>query len=185
MPLAFIEVKKPNNQDGMLAEQARINQRCQNRHFNKFFNLTQFMIFSNNMEYDDEGGIFQGAFYATPAIGNNAKVYFNHFREQKRSEFVDEIEPIAQATEDFILEDNNYQIIKNSPEYITNKDENTPTNRIISSLLSKPRLKFLLQYAFAFINPGGGEPQRQIMRYPQFLPPRRYQQPWIKVLKRA
>jgi len=50
MPLVFIEVKKPNNKDGVLAERKRINQRFQNKKFRKFVNITQLMIFSNNLE---------------------------------------------------------------------------------------------------------------------------------------
>jgi len=49
MPLAFIEVKKPNNPDGVLAERKRINQRFSNSKFRKFVNLTQLMMFSNNI----------------------------------------------------------------------------------------------------------------------------------------
>jgi len=48
MPLVFIEVKKPNNQDGILAEHKRIQTRFQNKKFRKFVNLTQLMIFSQN-----------------------------------------------------------------------------------------------------------------------------------------
>ena len=48
MPLVFIEVKKPNNNDGVLAERKRIETRFQNKAFKKFINLTQLMIFSNN-----------------------------------------------------------------------------------------------------------------------------------------
>ena len=40
MPLAFIEVKKPNNQDGVLAERNRINARFKNKKFRKC--LTKF-----------------------------------------------------------------------------------------------------------------------------------------------
>ena len=53
MPLVFIEVKKPNNKDGVLAERNRINKRFQNTKFKRFVNITQLMVFSNNMEYDD------------------------------------------------------------------------------------------------------------------------------------
>lgn len=49
MPLVFIEVKKPNNKDGVLAERQRINTRFQNKKFKKFINITQLMVFSNNM----------------------------------------------------------------------------------------------------------------------------------------
>ena len=66
MPLVFIEVKKPNNKEGILAERNRINQRFQNPKFKKFVNITQLMVFSNNMEYDDEAVLpIEGAFYAS------------------------------------------------------------------------------------------------------------------------
>ena len=53
MPLAFIEVKKPNNREGVLAERNRIITRSRNSRFRRFINITQLMVFSNNMEYDD------------------------------------------------------------------------------------------------------------------------------------
>ncbi|CAN5514097.1 hypothetical protein BH10BAC5_BH10BAC5_16780 [soil metagenome] len=52
MPLAFIEVKKPNNLEGILAERDRINVRFANKKFRKFINISQILVFSNNMEYD-------------------------------------------------------------------------------------------------------------------------------------
>jgi len=53
MPLVFIEVKKPNNKDGVLAERKRINDRFKNKKFRRFANISQLMIFSNNMPYED------------------------------------------------------------------------------------------------------------------------------------
>ena len=49
MPLVFIEVKKPNNKDGILAERSRINIRFQNKKFRKFINISQILLFSNNI----------------------------------------------------------------------------------------------------------------------------------------
>jgi type I restriction enzyme, R subunit len=46
MPLAFIEVKKPNNLDGIQAEYKRIQSRFKNKKFRKFINITQLMVFS-------------------------------------------------------------------------------------------------------------------------------------------
>lgn len=169
MPLAFIEVKKPNNQNGIAAERNRINERFRNRKFKTFINLTQLMLFSNNMEYDDEAvDSLAGAFYASTATGDQASVKFNHFREQRPWEIVGEIQPIDQQVEAAILADNNCQVIKDSQEYKTNCDPNSPTNRLITSLLCKPRLEFLLKYAFAFVR-SSGNVQRHIMRYPQFF----------------
>lgn len=82
LPLVFIEVKKPNNHGGMVAESERMNhQRFPNKKFRRFINITQLMIFSNNMEYDTVGGIvpIQGAFYCTAA---RASASFNCFREE-------------------------------------------------------------------------------------------------------
>ena len=53
MPLVFIEVKKPNNCEGTLAERDCIHKRFQNPKLKRFANITQFMIFSNNIDYDD------------------------------------------------------------------------------------------------------------------------------------
>ncbi|MFY7816262.1 MAG: type I restriction endonuclease, partial [Chryseobacterium taeanense] len=81
MPLAFIEVKKPHNKEGVIAERNRINKRFANKHFRRFANITQLLVFSNNMEYED--GIVDpvfGAFYATPSYD---QVHFNFFREDE------------------------------------------------------------------------------------------------------
>ena len=70
LPLCFVEVKRPNNHGGMVAESSRMNrERFPNKKFRRFINITQLMIFSNNMEYDALGGIvpIQGAFYCTGA----------------------------------------------------------------------------------------------------------------------
>lgn len=82
LPLVFIEVKKPNNHGGMVAESERMNRkRFPNKKFRRFINIIQLMIFSNNMEYDAEGGIvpIQGAFYCTAA---KQSAPFNCFREE-------------------------------------------------------------------------------------------------------
>ena len=48
LPLAFVEVKKPNNRDGIIAEHNRINTRFSKEAFRRFVNITQLMVFSNN-----------------------------------------------------------------------------------------------------------------------------------------
>ena len=79
LPLAFIEVKKPNNHEGILAERERINVRMRNEKFRRFLNVTQLMIFSNNQEYDNENRVpIQGAFYC---CSSKDKAFFNVFRE--------------------------------------------------------------------------------------------------------
>ena len=55
LPLAFCEVKIPNNRKGMKAEYDRMNERTENAKYRRFLNITQMMLFSNNMEYDDTG----------------------------------------------------------------------------------------------------------------------------------
>ena len=44
MPLAFIEVKKPNNREGVLAERNRIITRSRNTKFRGFINITHSII---------------------------------------------------------------------------------------------------------------------------------------------
>lgn len=170
MPLAFIEVKKPHNKEGVIAERNRINKRFANKHFRRFANITQLLVFSNNMEYED--GIVDpvfGAFYATPSYD---QVHFNFFREDEDYPVKQKLLVIDEKTEIDLLKDNNLIVIKNSPEYLTNKQENTPTNRILTSLFSKERLQFLLKYAIAYVqeeNDGKVTHQKHIMRYPQLF----------------
>lgn len=151
LPLAFIEVKKPNNHEGMLAERERINTRFRNKAFRPFLNITQLMIFSNNQEYDTENVVpVQGAFYATIA---KERTFFNVFREKspnvmRESGYVDMIDDEVQKR---ILTHRNCIPIRMSPEYSTNLAPGTPTNRIITSMLSRRRFLFLLRYAFAYV----------------------------------
>lgn len=166
MPLAFIEVKKPNNRDGILAERDRINIRFQNKKFRKFVNLTQLMVFSNNMEYDDfSPEPIEGAFYASASY---YKPIFNYFREEESLDLDKLLKEEDDELENFVLKDNNLAIIKHSPEFITNKKPSTPTNRICTSLFSKDRLAFILKYAITYVKEKTGL-EKHIMRYPQIF----------------
>lgn len=146
LPLVFIEVKKPNNREGLLSKHKRIKKRFKTPKFSRFFNITQMMVFSNNMEYDDSfPDPLEGAFYATPAMEDPP---FNYFREEKSSELpaLPELDP---AVEDFILRDKNLLSIRHTPEYATNKGPDTHTNRISTSLFCRQRIAFLLRYEIA------------------------------------
>lgn len=183
LPLCFVEVKKPNNHGGMVAESKRMNlERFPNRKFRRFINITQLMIFSNNMEYDTMGGIvpIQGAFYCTAA---RESAPFNCFREENPSNlpvapFIKEYpyDNIKQDEEKCILSDFNCQVIHHTPEYQTNLDVNTPTNRILTSMCSPERLLFLIKYGIAYVKmekevDGKIEStdQKHIMRYQQMF----------------
>ena len=165
MPLAFIEVKKPNNHEGILAERDRINTRFKNKKFRKFINILQVLVFSNNMEYDQDSiEPIQGAFYAPPSYTDAS---FNCFREEDPDPICVLI-PEDDVTENFVLKDNNLLAIKHSPEFITNKALNTPTNRILSSLFCRERLAMLLKYCIAYVQEIRGI-EKHIMRYPQLF----------------
>lgn len=183
LPLCFVEVKKPNNHGGMLAESARMNkERFPNKKFRRFINITQLMIFSNNMEYDALGGIvpIQGAFYCT---GARSYAPFNCFREENLSS--QKIAPfhrdypykeIDKTVEKQILSDYNCQVIHTSPEYQTNLGFNTPTNRILTSMCSPDRLLYIIRYGIAYVRmerevDGKIEStdQKHIMRYQQLF----------------
>ena len=166
MPLVFIEVKKPNNREGIFAERNRINTRFRNTRFRRFVNITQLMLFSNNMEYnDDSPQPIEGAFYACPSY---QEAVFNYFREEEQLDLDSLLTPEDNAVENLVLKDNNLNVIKHSPEFICNKSPDTPTNRLCTSLFSGNRLSFLLQYAIAYINEADGL-HKHIMRYPQFF----------------
>lgn len=183
LPLVFVEVKKPNNHGGMVAESKRMNQkRFPNKKFRRFLNITQLMIFSNNMEYDTMGGIVpvQGAFYCTTA---KQSAPFNCFREENPTNL--DIAPynadfpykdIDSIVEKKILTDFNCQVIHTSPEYQTNLDTYTPTNRVLTSMCSPERLLFILKYGIAYVRfhkeiNGKIEfiEQKHIMRYQQMF----------------
>ena len=183
LPLVFIEVKKPYNKGGMVAESRRMNQeRFPNKRFRRFINITQLMIFSNNMEYDAEGGIvpIQGAFYCTAARQDAS---FNCFREENptnlpiapynRDYSYRNIEPLVEAR---ILKDFNNQVLHTAPEYQTNLDINTPTNRILTSMCSPERLLYILKYGIAYVKSERevdgkieSTDQKHIMRYQQLF----------------
>ncbi|MFT5759829.1 MAG: type I restriction enzyme R subunit [Alteromonadaceae bacterium] len=166
MPLVFIEVKRPNNRDGILAEHKRIQTRFQNSKFRKFVNLTQLMIFSNNMEYDDSSPMpIEGAFYATASY---QKPSFNYFREEHQFNLNELLLTVEDANETAVLKDNNLLSIKQSPEFAKNKSPSTPTNRICTSLLQRDRLAFVLEYALTYVKERAGL-QKHVMRYPQIF----------------
>ncbi len=165
LPLAFIEVKKPNNSEGILAERKRIDVRLKNKKFKKIINLTQIMMFSNNMEYDDnDPNALQGAFYATTAT---EKAMFNFMREEiydYRDRSLYPYEPNIER----ILQDTNTLTIKGTPEFATNNDVKSPTNRTITSLFKKERFEFLLKYGITYAQGLNGI-EKHIMRYPQIF----------------
>ena len=183
LPLVFCEVKKPHNKGGMLEESKRMNSvRFPNRKFRRFINITQLMIFSNNMEYDTLGGIVpvEGAFYCT---GARNKSFFNVFREDNNTK--SQVAPynltyhykeIDLSVEKSILTEFNCQVIHTSPEYQTNLSTNTPTNRILTSMCSKERLLYLIKYGICYVKSEREvdgkievKDEKHIMRYQQLF----------------
>lgn len=183
LPLVFLEVKKPNNKGGMIAESNRMNNiRFPNKKFRRFINITQLVIFSNNKEYDTLGGIVpvDGAFYCT---GSKGKAFFNCFREENKggeavAPYIKNFpyKDINPEVEKRILSDFNCQVIHTAPEYQTNLQFNTPTNRIITSMCSIERLLFLLKYGIAYVKEEKevdgvieSRDEKHIMRYQQMF----------------
>lgn len=183
LPLVFIEVKKPNNHEGIVSEYKRIyEQRMPNKAFRRFFNITQLMIFSNNMNYDTLDGIVpvQGSFYCT---GSRSKPFFNCFREENPAQL--DIEPfiaaypykkLDEAVEHKVLSDFNCQVIFQTEEYKTNKNFDRPTNKILTSMCSPARLLYLLKYGILYLNSEKEvdgkieiKDEKHIMRYQQFF----------------
>ncbi len=180
LPLVFIEAKKPNNKNGIIAELSRMTNRNQNTRFRPFLNISQIQIFSNNQNYDDdEQDCVTGAFYSTTSYG---KPFFSKFREEDDSIF-ERLMPIDEKVENSILLDTNNVTIKDTAEFQTNLDSKTPTHKVLSSLCSKERLLFFIKYGIAFVEKKAtvkdeygnetktevNEIQKHIMRYPQFF----------------
>lgn len=170
LPLAFVEVKVPDNKQGIQAEHRRMSERFSQEKYRRFANITQLMIFSNNSEYDDEEIIpLEGAFYAA---SDYRQLFFNRFREENANIY-NCLEPFDETVEREILRDTNYLSICSTPEYETNKNPLTPTNKILTSLLSRERFIFVLRYGFAYVKDSheGGITtiQKHVMRYQQIF----------------
>lgn len=174
IPLSFLEVKKPNNDGGIQKEFDRmINQRLRNHEYKKFFNMMQFISFSNNMEYeeaDDAEDVKAGSFYTTP---NGQNTSFSFFREDDEMYHLNY--PYKQISMDkvkFVLNDCGYNPAEaDTPEFKENLQENTPCNSFITSVFDKERFLYFLHYGIMFIS--GKVPEKHIMRYPQFFATRK------------
>lgn len=175
IPLAFLEVKKPNNQDGIQAEFKRmINDRLQNPAYHKFFNLIQFVSFSNNMKYEDGDDaqaelVKAGSIYTTP---NGSKTRFSFFRENDKS--FHESYRYKTLNENFckdIIQDLDYSpSIYDRPDFSINDNVMTPCNRFITSFYDKKRFLFFLKYGICYVKASKqNPPEKHIMRYPQFF----------------
>ena len=166
LPLAFLEVKVPNNHNGILKEHERIETRFKNKKFRQFINITQLMVFSNNMPYDNSSPMpIEGAFYATASY---QKPTFNYFREEQAFNLNTLLSTIDDIDETALLKDNNLLSIKQSPEFAKNKRPDTPTNLICTSLFQHERIAFLLEFGLAYVKERTGI-QKHIMRYPQIF----------------
>lgn len=175
IPLAFLEVKKPNNQGSIQAEFKRmISDRLLNPAYQKFFNLIQFVSFSNNMEYEDGDEaqtelVKAGSFYTTP---NGRKTQFSFFREDYKNyhegyqyKTLDE-----DCCKDIIKNLNYSPSIFDQPEFSTNNSIETPCNRFITSFFDKKRFLFFLKYGICYVKPNNqNPPEKHTMRYPQFF----------------
>ena len=170
MPLAFLEVKRPNNEGGIQVEFERmLNKRLEKPEFKKFFNMLQVVCFSNNMEYEnvDDAApaeeVKAGSFYTTP---NGQKTTFSFFREECPR--TDGFSAVTSDMVKYVLKDNHYSPTEaDTPEFQTNLDPDTPCNRFVTSLFSKERILFYLHYGITYVD--GTVKQKFIMRYPQFF----------------
>lgn len=174
MPLAFLEVKKPNNEGGIQKEFVRmINDRLKNTEFKKYFNLIQMVSFSNNMEYeesDEAEDVRAGSFYTTPN-GNNTS--FSFFREDDELYHINyKYKEITEEKIKNITKDLGYdKKVVDTAEFKENMKTTTPCNKFVTSVYDKERFLYLLYYGILYINEK--IPQKHIMRYPQFFATRK------------
>lgn len=171
MPLGFMEVKRENNKDGILAEHDRMHARFKNEAYRRFANIVQVMAFSNNQEYDDEERKpVQGSFYAASAYG---RLMLNHFREEDLEEMAHLVVDRDSATEKLVLRDNNMASIYGTAEFESSINPAAPANRIITSVFSPTRFLFLLHYGIAYVEKVNDEgikrTEKHVMRYPQLF----------------
>lgn len=174
IPLAFLEVKKPNNEGGIQKEFERmVNERLQNPDYKKFFNLIQFVSFSNNMEYeeeDDAEDVKAGSFYTTP---NGKDTSFSFFREDDKQYHTRyPYKDIGMDVVKYVMKDCGYNPSEtDTSEFAENLKTTTPCNRFVTSVFDRERFLYFLQYGIMFV--GGKVPQKHVMRYPQFFATRK------------
>lgn len=187
IPLAFLEVKHPNNSGGIQVEFERmINKRLKNDDYKKYFNLIQIVSFSNNMEYEEADDdiaeeVKAGSFYTTP---NGQNTTFSFFREDiKEYHAKYKFKDIDEETIKYIVKDGGYDPEEiATPEFKTNLSDESPCNRFITSFYDKERFMYMLRYGIMFLtqikkihnattNKDEELPikQKHIMRYPQFF----------------
>ncbi len=169
IPIAFLEVKKPNNEGGIQVEFDRmVNERYKNPDWKKYFNMIQLTCFSNNMPYesddDREAEPKQGSFYSTP---NGSKTTFNFFREERKQDDVSLDDDDEDIIKDLLLDNGYDPSVMDTEEYKTNIAYNTPCNSFITSLFQKRRLLYLLHYGIVYLDED--VKKKHIMRYPQFF----------------
>lgn len=187
MPLAFLEVKKPNNEGGIQVEFDRmINKRLSNDEYKRFFNIIQIVSFSNNMEYEDADDevadeVKAGSFYTTP---NGFSTTFSFFREDIIGYHANyKFREIDDDTIKYVVKDGGYDPSEtDTVEFQTALSDLTPCNRFITSFYDKERLLYYLHYGIMYLteikkihnetlNIDEEIPvkQKHIMRYPQFF----------------
>ncbi len=187
MPLAFLEVKKPNNEGGIQVEFDRmINKRLGNDEYKRFFNIIQIVSFSNNMEYEDADDevtdeVKAGSFYTTPSGFGTS---FSFFREDIIGYHANyKLKEISEETIKDIVKDGGYDPGETeTAEFQTALSDLTPCNRFITSFYDKERFLYYLQYGIMYLteikkihnetlNIDEEIPvkQKHIMRYPQFF----------------
>lgn len=168
IPIAFLEVKIPNNFGAIQVEFDRmVNKRYEQDEHKKYFNMIQLTCFSNNMPYESEDDRDDepkaGSFYSTP---NGNKTFFNFFREEQR--ITTGFSTDSYEKNQTILRDNKYDPnVVNSEEFKTNLSVTAPCNSFITSLFDKERLFYLLRYGITYVDQAPLE--KHIMRYPQFF----------------
>lgn len=191
MPLAFLEVKKPNNEGGIQKEFSRmINERLVNEDFKKFFNLIQIVSFSNNMEYEDSDAVDAedvkvGSFYTTP---NGTNTSFSFFREDEKDYHKNYkyLDITREQIEELLVEENYDTSEIDSSEFQTNLGIMQPCNKFITSFYDKERFMYYLQYGLMYLTENEEKknkttnkvekipvPQKHVMRYPQFFATRK------------
>ena len=180
MPLGFMEVKRENNKDGILAEHDRMHARFKNEAYRRFANIVQVMAFSNNQEYDDEERKpVQGSFYAASAYG---RLMLNHFREEDLEEMAHLVVDRDSAKEKLVLRDNNMASIYGTAEFESSINPAAPANRIITSVFSPTRFLFLLHYGIAYVEKVNDEgikrTEKHVLRDPQLCAPRAVGRVW-------
>lgn len=164
LPLAMMEVKAPEQRDGILAEYDRMCRRFREGAFRRFLQAAQLWLFSNDQSVDTAALTPRDGAYYTTAAAETFSIYPGPGRADRglyRGPALD------RKTEARVLADLGLEEIRKDPAYRRWKAADTPTNRMLTALLRPERFLFLLRFGIRYVEDPADGVRKRILTWEQ------------------